>query len=60
VHAIFTHVKATGLPMDVNVYIIKKEPLAARQQPADPEIGTLPDGSPMKSHIERTGWKVAK
>jgi hypothetical protein len=53
VHATFTHFKATVLPMDVNVYIIKKAPLAACQQVADPEIGTLPDGFPMKSHIER-------
>jgi hypothetical protein len=28
VHAIFAHLNATVLPMDANVYVVKKKPLA--------------------------------
>jgi hypothetical protein len=54
------NLNANVLPMDVNVYILKKAPLAASQRPADPKIGTVPDGFPMEFHIERAGWKIAR
>jgi hypothetical protein len=48
-----THLKATVLPMDVNVYIVKKASLASGQEPTHPKIGTVSGAQSMEFNIAR-------